>query len=345
MCRLQDLGSKNGTRLNGTRLAEAELHHGDLIAAGTLQLRVRLEGPGWTAGPPLTVTVDPVDVSTATDWPQVPGYRTEAELGRGGMGVVYRAVCTADGSLVALKTIPPALLTPTRHGVERFLREIDVLRQLTHPGIVALRDSGETGGRLWFVMEYVAGRDAGALRKAGGSLAVGRVVGWAVQLLDALAFAHGLGIVHRDVKPSNLLVCGSEGAEAVKLADFGLARVYQESALSGLTMIGSAGGTPEYMAPEQALDFRSARPAADLYATAATMYCLLTGKPPFGRCGNLGEMIRKLLGDTPEPPERLRPDLPPGLSAVVMRGLQRKPEGRYPDARAFRRALVPYATP
>lgn len=277
-CRLQDLNSKSGTRVNDAKAAQADLRDGDLISGGLMRLRVHLEGPGWEPGLPATVTLakqdlyptipppaagsqKPSSVETDPDWPQVPGYRVEAELGRGGMGVVYRAVCAADGRCVAMKIIRPAIPEPSHEAVERFLREIDVLRRLSHPGIVAFRTSGEAGdGRLWFAMEYVEGRDAGAVVMAEGPLAVNRAVGWTVQLLEALGHAHAMKFVHRDVKPGNLLVAaGAGGAEVVKLADFGLARAYQASKLSGLTMAGTAGGTIPFIPPSRR--WTSARPS------------------------------------------------------------------------------------
>jgi len=356
-CRLRDLGSKNGTQVNGTRVMQADLHNDDLVGGGTLRLRVRLEGPGWKPDVPSTLTLDQPDLyptipppprSTEPyfdpEWPCVPGYRIEIELGRGGMGVVYRALCLADDVVVALKTIKPAVV-PTRKAVERFRREIELQRRLNHAGIVAFRASGEAEGRLWLAMEYVEGRNASAVVKGEGTLAVTRAAGWTVQMLEALEHAHELEIVHRDIKPSNLLVTKRPGGtEVVKLADFGLARAYQESTMSGLTLAGSAGGTPEFMAPEQALDFHKAEPPADQFAAAATLYYLLTARYPFGRTGgDLGALIHRLLYDEPLEVSKVCSDLPVGLAEAVMRGLQRQPENRFADVHAFRQALLPYA--
>jgi serine/threonine-protein kinase len=195
-------------------------------------------------------------------------------------------------------------------------------------------------------MEYVEGRDAGAMVKAEGPLPVARAVGWTVQLLEALGHAHARKFVHRDVKPNNLLLSVKAGTEeVVKLADFGLARAYQASKLSGLTMAGTAGGTVPFMPPEQALDFRSARPPADQYSAAATLYYLLTGRYVHGTCRTVAELFPRLLKDTPERLDKVRVDLPAGLSVAVMRALERQPERRFADVFAFRQALLPYAAP
>src|SRR5262249_34312423 len=150
-------------------------------------------------------------------------------------------------TLVALKTIVPAM-AGNRKAVERFLREADILRRLRHPHIVSFLAIGQCGDTLYFAMDYVPGNDVGRVLKAAGPFAIARTVRLARQLLDALAYAHAGGFVPRDIKPANLLLTlDSEGREVVKLADFGLARVYQASALSGLTAFGDIGGTTAFM--------------------------------------------------------------------------------------------------
>ena len=213
---------------------------------------------------------------------------------------------------------------------------------MRHPRIVGFRDSGEVGGLLYFVMEFVPGRDAAQMVAADGPLPVRRAVGITMHLLEALTYAHGKGFVHRDIKPANLLVSGEPGKEAVRVADFGLARTYQESALSGLTLSGSAAGTPQFMPPEQVTDFRGAKPAADLYSAAATLYHLLTGKFVYDGV-RASDLFRQILLENPVPLRSRRPELPAGLEAVVQRGLARQPGDRYADANAFARALQPFA--
>jgi serine/threonine-protein kinase len=242
---------------------------------------------------------------------------------------------------VALKTVLPAVRPPAG-AVARFLREADVLRRVSHPNVVAFRASGEAGGLPWFAMEYVDGPDAARVVAREGPLPAGRAVAWAVQLLGALADAHGRGFVHRDVKPANLLIARAGDSEAVKLADFGLARAYQASRLSGLTVTGGRGGTPAFMPPEQALDFRSAKPAADQYAAGATLYFLLTGRHVLDHRGSVAEWFRQVLESEPVPLRSRRPDLPGPLADVVHRALARRPEHRFPDAAAFAAALRPF---
>ena len=182
---------------------------------------------------------------------------------------------------------------------------------------------GESGGVLFFAMDYVRGQDAHKLVKKQGPFAVGRAVTLIGQLLDALAFAHGRGFVHRDVKPSNLLITEGDGGERLMVADFGLAKVYQASNLSGLTMTGDVGGTVPFMAPEQITEYRSARPPVDQYSAAATLYNLLTGAYVYDFPLAFQNQLLTILHEDPVPIRRRRPDLPEALAAVIHRGLAR----------------------
>src|SRR6202044_649916 len=145
------------------------------------------------------------------------------------------------------------------------------------------------------------------------------------------------------IKPANVLVAEKNGVETAKLADFGLARTYQTSQLSGLTITGSSGGTPQFLPPEQVLDFRSVKPAADQYATAATLYYLLTGQTLFPSANNTLDMLMQVLQSKPPEIKKLRPDVPAGLAAAVARALRHKPEERFADVDQFRQALLPFA--
>jgi serine/threonine-protein kinase len=268
----------------------------------------------------------------------IPGYGIIRELGRGAMGVVYLAV-DSQGSLAALKMITAAGIA-TRSQVARFLREAAILGQLWHPHIVAFRDMGENKLQVYFAMEYVRGSDAGRLVKTQGPMTVPRAAGLICQLLDALAYAHGRGFVHRDIKPSNMLVTtDASGNEMVKLADFGLARVYQDSALSGLTMTGDVGGTTAFMPPEQIINFRDAKPEADQYSAAATLYQLLTGRYVHDLPREFEKQLLVILEKDPVPIQKRRPDIPKGLAAAIHRALAREPGKRYADVAAMKEAL------
>jgi serine/threonine-protein kinase len=272
----------------------------------------------------------------------IPGYRLARELGRSGMGVVWLALRLADGGRVALKTITPAQAGDTEI-VGRFLREADILRELDHPHIVAFHEMGEANGQLYFAMEYVPGTDARRVLKEQGPLSVGRAVAWVCQALEALEYAHARGFIHRDIKPANLLIGAEGGRGAVKLADFGLARVYQATKLSGLTVTREMGGTPAFMAPEQVLNFREAQPTADQYGAAATLYNLLTGKYVYDLPGMVLEALAVMLHDDPVPLRARRGDLPAGLADVIHRALAREPADRFPDVKAMRQALRRFA--
>jgi hypothetical protein len=272
----------------------------------------------------------------------VPGYRLLRELGRGGMGIVYLAARDGDGNLVALKMIIPAVEV-SQTELQKFLREAEILKQLDHPHIVRFRDMNTSGGRLWFAMDYVAGIDAGRLLRKHGPLAVPRAVTLVCQLLEALEYAHARGFIHRDIKPANLLLSQRGGRESAVLADFGLARVYQASQLSGLTVTGAIGGTPMFMPPEQITHYRQAQPAADQYAAAMTLYNLLTGRYGFDAPDQFKQWIAMILEEEPVPIRQRREEVPQGLAEVIHRALKKEPRERFADVRALRQALQPFA--
>jgi serine/threonine-protein kinase len=379
-CRLMDMNSRNGTHVNGRKVKAADLKDGDEIRGGRTVLRVAVQNdetvPADQAALPTTETVVPIPVAAAPAvastvgraclacgaleaesaapslcpacrelarrHPQpIAGYQIIKQLGKGGMGVVYLAVRAADGAVLALKTIIPEG-EPEPHEVQRFLREAEILRRLDHPHIVAFRDLGQANGQLYFAMDYVRGTDAARLVARHGPLPVPRAVGLACQLLAALEYAHGLGFVHRDLKPGNLLVTQQGGREAAKLADFGLARAYQASTLSGLTMLGAIAGTVAYMPPEQILNFRGVKPPADQYSAAATLYNLLTGEAVYDLPQQVSDQLLMIMQRDPVPIRQRRPDLPDGLAAAVHRALAREPGARFPDVQALRRALLPF---
>lgn len=337
--RVTDLGSRGGVFVNGARVEQAFLTEADEVAVGETVLRIRAPAPRYdSTATQLASGTGPTRAPAAVA-PVIPGYRIGDELGRGAMGVVYRAVREVDGEAVAVKTILPAV-APTAAAVGRFCREADILGRLKHPNIVGHRAGGAAGPILYVVMEYVPGVTAAAVVARDGPLAPARARRWADQLLDALGHAHEGGFVHRDVKPANLLVVEGPSGDAVKVADFGLARAYESSGLSGLTTDGASGGTPAFMPPEQVTDFKRVRPAADQYAAAATLYYLLTGRPVYEPGASARETLGLILSTDPIP---LRPGaapLPEPFGSVIRRALARDPAARFPDTHAMRRALL-----
>jgi len=270
----------------------------------------------------------------------IAGCRLVRELGRGGMGVVYLAIRLADGALVALKTIKPAIVG-TKIQTERFLREAQILRQLVHPQIVAFRDMGESNGLFYFAMDYVRGSDVAMLQKEyGGPLPIHRAVDLTCQMLSALEFAHGMGFVHRDIKPANMLIEEKDGRDVMRLTDFGLARTYQSSPMSGLTLRGEIGGTMAFVAPEQISNFRDAKPPVDQYAAGATLYKMLTDRFVFDLPRRIEQQLLMILQSEPVAIRERLPEIPEALAAVVHRSLAKDPKTRFADVGAMRRALV-----
>src|SRR5262249_32333119 len=217
--------------------------------------------------------------SEAASLPQpVPYYTCLRELGRGAMGVVYQARHNMTGQMVALKLIMPETAT-TRTSIDRFQREMSVISQLRHPNIVECYEQGMTRGQFWFAMEYVAGTNLEALAKVDpGRYPVNQACRLTCQILKGLELAHKMGFVHRDIKPENILIAQTPEGLTAKISDFGLAKSFRGVGLSGLTFSGEMRGTVPFMPPEQMLDFKTVTPLADLYATAATLYYMLTCK-------------------------------------------------------------------
>ena len=302
----------------------------------------RLDGRGPPAAPqPIPRAVASGKV-TGTPPSQVAQYRISRELGRGGMGAVYQARDTVSDEKVALKTIASDG-QPSSKAVRRFLREASILQELAHPNIVRFLDMGVSKDVIYIVMEYVEGSDADHLISPyAGRFPVGRAVRLVCQLLEAIDYAHAKGFVHRDIKPSNLIVTESSGSEAAVLTDFGLGRVYQSSRLSGISLSGEVGGTAIFMAPEQITDFRNAQPPADLYATGATLYFLLTGKYTHDFPPRFQRQLIMVLDEEPIPILSRRKDIPPSLAAIVHQSLAKEPENRFTDTASMRQALLPF---
>src|SRR5829696_7621109 len=272
-------------------------------------------------------------------WSQISRYELIAEIGRGGMGVVYRAYEAALDRTIALKVLAPELANQPGF-VARLRREAISAARLRHPNIALLYEFGQADDTAFLAMEYLPGRSLRQLLES-GPLPAERAIGILDQIGQALDYAHSMGIVHRDVKPSNILV---SPADQAMLIDFGLAEV---SECTLLTSDSAVLGTPHYMAPEQAAG-RGAGERGDQYALAAVAYEMLTGMPPFhGRAATA--VVHAHIYELPPPPTERRPTLPIAVNAVLLRGLAKQPQDRYPALADFiaalRAALAPPAMP
>jgi serine/threonine protein kinase len=252
-------------------------------------------------------------------------------LGSGGMGTVYKARHRAMRRLAAVKLIRgERLASPSAR--RRFEREIHAAARLTHPNIVHAYDADQVRDTYLLVMEYVeGGTDLSRLVKKDGPLPVGRACEYIRQAALGLQHAHEQGLVHRDVKPANLLLWPGE---LVKVTDLGLALVEQsegEEAATALTRQGAVLGTADYAAPEQILSSRAADARSDVYALGCTLYFLLTGRPPFLDASPLEKLIKHQT-EEPTPVERLRPEVPPAVAAVLRKMMAKKPADRYQTA-------------
>jgi serine/threonine-protein kinase len=257
--------------------------------------------------------------------PEVPGYEVEAVLGRGGMGIVFKARHQKLNRLVALKMmLTGAYASPEE--LARFRREAEAVAALRHPHIVQVHDAGEVAGRSYFTMEYVEGGNLGH-SLAGQPQPPRYAAELVATLATAVQFAHQSGFIHRDLKPANILLT-ADGAP--KITDFGLVRSIEAG--PQFTRSGALVGTPSYMAPEQALGRASAvGPAVDIYALGAVLYEMLTGQPLFDGL-TTGEILQKVIAEEPVPPSRLNAKVPRDLETICLKCLHKSPARRYASA-------------
>jgi serine/threonine protein kinase len=279
------------------------------------------------------VRSDPGDLAPGD---QVAGYQIQERIGRGGMAVVYRALDLRLGRQVALKVLAPDLGADEAFRI-RFVRESRAAAGVDHPHIVPVYDAGESGGVLFIAMRYVSGGDVRSLIETHGRLSPGRATAIASQVASALDAAHARGLVHRDVKPGNILLGqASNGLDHAYLSDFGLSKHSLSSAT--LTSTGQFLGTLDYVSPEQ-IQGLPVDGRADQYALACTVFEMLTGAPPFRREDTRAVMWAQLESAPPPLTER-RPELPPLADQVIAQAMTKTATGRYATCREFAAALT-----
>jgi CheY-like chemotaxis protein len=293
--------------------------------------------PASTGDPALVATVPGETTPLAVE-----GYEILGELGRGGMGVVYKARHVRLGRLTALKVIRPEFFT-NPGAVERFYREARAVALLQHPNIVLAYDAGQAGPTHYLSMEYIEGGDLGRRVADHGRLGVGEACEFVRQAALALQHLHGRGLVHRDVKPSNLLVAGT----TLKLADFGLSLLIERAGAAiadgSLTGEGRWVGSADYIAPEQCAEPHRVDARADLYSLGCTLYHLLTGRVPFPNSAVVDKILRHSFAEA-EPVDRLRPEAGEAVTAIVKRLMAKRPDDRFQTSGEVAEALRPLAS-
>ncbi len=378
-CFLRDLGSLNGTYVNGFRVETAHLKNADRIQGGETILEVEVttdsaqtdlssnsKSADIMVTTPSLVTVmclncgipssaeasrPDAKMSFVCDncrtelmkHPQpIPNYEMIRILGQGGMGSVMLARSLKDGRAVAVKTLLPEVAV-SEQSLKRFLREIEVSASLQHPNIVSYIEHGTHNGVVYLVTEFVGGMDASKLAKhRGGKLNYQEVVKIIEQTLAALDFAHAQGFVHRDIKEQNILVEGTFPNYRSKLTDFGLAKSFKQAGMSGVTMVGDVAGTIAYMPPEQVRDFKEVRPPSDIYACGMTAYSLLTGTHALDispRAG-IAETVKAIFEKPIIPILQRVPDIPHRVAAVIETAIAKEVELRWRTAGEMRESLL-----
>jgi serine/threonine-protein kinase len=375
---LRDLGSTNGTFVNGLKVDTAHLKNGDRIQGGETVLEVEVSVPAeetvqynqgaqkfsetvpslitiqcLNCGIPSKAEVSRPDAKltflcddcreTLRNNPQpIPNYQMIKILGQGGMGSVMLARSVNDGRAVAVKTLLPEVAV-SEQSLKRFMREIEVAASLRHPHIVSYIEHGTHNGIVYLVTEYVAGMDASKLSKMrGGKLDYREVAKIIEQTLGALDFAHSLGFVHRDIKEQNILVDGVYPNYISKLTDFGLAKSFKQTGMSGVTMVGDVAGTIAYMPPEQVRDFKEVKPPSDIYAIGMTAYSLITGAHALDLSPRAGisETVKAIFEKPIVPINRRIPEVPLRVAAVIETAIAKEPEMRWRTAGEMREALL-----
>jgi serine/threonine protein kinase len=305
---IRDLGSRNGTWVNRRVVHEARLAYGDEIVLGSTRLIFSDRAPSELVGETFGA------------------YRIDCQIGSGGMGVVYRATHSTTGRTVAIKVLHPRLGADRRF-VERFLREARAARALSHPNVVRVYESGKADALYYYAMEFIAGSTVAEELRRRGIIDPDPALGIAIEIASALGYAHRQGIIHRDVKPENIMLALTGRA---KLADLGLAKFVERrerDVQRGIDGRPRIWGTPAYIAPEAALG-RDTDGRSDLYSLGATLFHMLTGQPPFPG-GTITEILTLHVHEPLPALQTVSPHLPQNLNEVLEKAMAKQPGRRH----------------
>jgi serine/threonine protein kinase len=338
-CAVRDLKSANGTRVNGIQIEGGALEDGDRVRVGDSALECAIAAS----------LASSEDDTVETELPpqSLAGYKFLEKVGEGSYGVVYKAEQLALGRIVAVKVLPVARGKDPRE-VARFIRGAKVEALLSHRNIVQVYDFVRSRD-VHVVMEYIQGEDLRRRTVRKGKLSVAEACNYAAQVLDGLQHAFERNVVHRDVKPENVIIApgekvGKNGGDEngiAKLTDFGLAKNFADTGLSGITSPDEGAGTPAYMPPEQLRCALKVDQRADIYSLGATLYHTLAGTPPFA--GSVAEVIRRIQREPPKALSAYRDDVPGGLMKAIEKSLAKDAKDRYETPSAFRTAILPFA--
>lgn len=337
-CVVEDLASANGTFVNGERVIRRVLTNGDTICGGQTRILVRIEDlpePSFELSE-AQYQLSLGDTASMFALPKlIEGWQLLDQIGQGSSGTVHRAIHTESGQVAAIKMI--ALHDLDENARRTFLREATVLKKLNHKRIVRYLDAGCSEQFLYLAMEYVPEVQLDEiLKQASISSRIRVACGLIRQILDGLQYVHDQGVVHRDIKPRNMLISRHDQGLKAKLADFGLAKCFKTAGQSGLTFDHEVKGTLSYMAPEQLADSLRATPRSDIFSVGASLYSMVTFCSIYD---SSSEPIDKIVQRGPVPILRRMPDCPAEVAGIVMRALSFDPADRFDSAEQMRNAL------
>ena len=350
-----DLKSWNGTYVNGSRISgPTALTDGDRITIGKTLFEVkktRPAEPSQNRGEGIDLTAEAstrdglkmdsvwekADPSSQNhtggiDWnpDMVTGYRIDYKIGSGAVGTVFRARKKTSGHVVALKVVDP-IYASSPNGIKRFMRAARICQEIVHPNIMRIHELGNSKGSYFIAMEHIAGKEVGAIINRYDRITVNSALQITIQLTDALQYAYERSIIHRDIKPKNIMITRTGKA---KLVDFGLAKRCTYGSSPTVTEPGEAVGTLAYMPPEQLDDALHADHRSDIYSLGATLYHMVTGAHPFNEA-SFAEFVTSIMTRQPEPLQGKFSSIPVELNPIIHKSMAKKPDDRYQTPREF----------